>query len=215
MTAVVERTAGPGPAGLDAGVHRTPSSGSPVVRRGAVAVATVLALGGLLWSLLLWAPTTVELSSGSTTFAGSADVVSLPDYGVRGTHVVDYRHGATVEITVPLRNDGPLPVTVEQVVTGAGVLPLLEVRDVEGLPLSLGAGESGEVVVRAVLGNCAYYHEREVQNVDGLRLEVSVLGRSTGRTVALDRPLLVHSPMIVGCPDRKLDRQANDRTDAL
>ncbi|MEX2291155.1 MAG: recombinase family protein [Mycobacteriales bacterium] len=27
--------------------------------------------------------------------------------------------------------------------------------------------------------------------------------------------LLVHSPMIVGCPDRKLDRQAADRSDLL
>jgi hypothetical protein len=24
---------------------------------------------------------------------------------------------------------------------------------------------------------------------------------------------MVHSPMIVGCPDRKLNRQADDRTD--
>jgi hypothetical protein len=33
--------------------------------------------------------------------------------------------------------------------------------------------------------------------------------------VPFDRPLLVHSPMIVGCPDRKLNRQADNRKDLL
>lgn len=176
-------------------------------------VAAAFAVGGVVWSLLLWAPTTVELDAGPTAFAGSADVVSLADYGARGTHVVDYRHGATVDITVPLRNDGPLPVAVQSVTTGTDPLPLLELRGVEGLPLELSPGERGAVVLRAVLGNCAYYHEREVQSVDALRLDVAVLGRSAPRWVALDRRLLVHSPMIVGCPDRKLNRQADNRSD--
>ena len=192
-----------------------PAGGRPVRRWPYRAAAGAAVLAGLVWSLLLWAPGTLDVAAGETRFGGSADVVSLEHYGARGTHVIDYRHGADVTITVPLRNDGPLPVTVTSVATGAGVFPLLEVRDVPGLPLELGPGEQGDVVVEGVLGNCRYYHEREVQNVDGLVVEAEVLGRSTATTVALDSPLLVHSPMIVGCPDRQLNRQAYDRTDAL
>lgn len=178
-------------------------------------LAGLLVLAGVVWSVLLWAPTTVELAAGRTAFTGSADVVSLEHYGARGTHVVDYRHGADLTVTVPVTNDGPLPVTVTSVATGAGVFPLLDVRETPGLPLTLRPGESGDVVLDAVLGNCRYYHEREVQNVDGVVLGVEVLGRSTTAAVALDSPLLLKSPMIVGCPDRKLDRQAFDRSDVL
>jgi hypothetical protein len=186
----------------------------------ATVLAALLALGGLAWSvLLLWAPSTVDVAAGRTAFAGEAVVVTVPEYGPRGTHVVDYRYGADLSITVPLRNDGALPVEVTSVATGAGVLPLLEVTSVEGLPLSLAPGEQGEVVLRSVLTHCAYYHEREVQNVRDLVLAVDVgvgpLSRPAGLVLPLDRPLLVHSPMIVGCPDRTIDRQADNRSDAL
>jgi hypothetical protein len=179
------------------------------------ATAAAAVLAGLVWSALLWAPTTLDVGAGQTGFGGTADVVTLDHYGTRGTHVVDYRHGADVSITVPLRNDGPLPITVTSVATGAGVFPLLEVVDVPGLPLELGPGEQGDVVLEAVLGNCRYYHEREVQNVDGLVVGAEVLGRSASTSVALDSPLLIHSPMIVGCPDRMLNRQYYNRSDAL
>ena len=39
--------------------------------------------------------------------------------------------------------------------------------------------------------------------------------QTAATTVAFDRPLTVHSPMVVGCPDRLLDRQADDRTDLV
>jgi hypothetical protein len=208
MTAVVE--------------HAPDAQATPAVERhrrwsrwSTAALVVGLVVTGLVWSLLLWAPASVELRAGQTAFGGRAEVVSLADYGPRGTHVVDYRHGATVDVTVPIHNGGPLPVTVTSVGTGAGVLPLLEVRDVTGVPLELGPGETGEVALRGVLGNCAYYHEREVQVVEALVVRADVLGRSTTRSVLLDSPVVVHSPMIVGCPDRKLDRQANDRVDAL
>ena len=208
MTAVLEAPAAPAPAPA-AGPTQAPRRWP----RRVVAAAAVLA--GLLWSALLWAPGTVDLAAGRTAFAGSADVVSLEHYGARGTHVVDYRHGADLTVTVPVRNDGPLPVTVTSVATGSGVFPLLTVQGAPALPLRLGPGEQGEVVLDAVLGNCRYYHEREVHNVDGLVLGVEVLGRATTATVPLDSPLLVKSPMIVGCPDRMLDRQQFDRSDAL
>lgn len=180
-------------------------------------LAALGALLGLAWTgALVWAPGTLALRAGTTGFGGQAAVVTVPGYGARGTDVVDYADGATVELTVPLRNDGPLPVTVTSAGTGEGVLPLLEVRDVVGLPLDLAPGERGEVVLRGVLTNCAWYHEREIQNLDRLRLGVAPalpLAATTALDVPLERPVLVHSPMIVGCPDRKLDRQANDRRD--
>jgi hypothetical protein len=74
-------------------------------------------------------------------------------------------------------------------------------------------GETGRFEVTAVLGNCKFFHEREVQNFSSIDLGFSVLGQEGTRTVALDRPLMVHSPMIVGCPDRLLNRQGNDRSD--
>ena len=114
---------------------------------------------------------------------------------------------------MPVRNDGPLPVTVTSAAIGGGVAPLLAVRDVAGLPLSLGPGETGTLDVTAELANCRYYHEREVQNYAGVELGFSVLGGSGTQTVTFDRPLMVHSPMIVGCPDRLLNRQGNDRKD--
>jgi hypothetical protein len=188
--------------------------------RGATAlVAAVLLLGGLLWSAVLWAPSTAEVAAGATRFAGSAGVATVPEYGLRGTHIVPYDEGADLTITVPVRNEGPLPLTVTSAATGAGVLPLVEVRAVDGLPLRLLPGQEGEVVLQAVLANCAYYHEREIQNVDGLVLGADVgvgpLSRATTLTVPLDSPILVKSPMIVKCPDRKINRQADNRSDAL
>lgn len=188
--------------------------------RAPVAAATAVLLLGLIWSgLLLWAPSQVDIGVGATAFGGSAQVVTVPEYGLLGTEVVDYRDGASVELTVPVRNDGPLPITITAAATGAGVLPLFEVQRVDGVPVRLGPGETADLRLTAELTNCAYYHEREVQNVRELLLDVdSGLGpidRVQTVRVALERPLLVHSPMIVGCPDRKLNRQANDRTDAL
>ena len=209
MTAVLEAPA--------AAAQEPPLQGARR-RRGVVLAAVVVLVGLAATALLLWAPTSVALGSGRATFSGSAEVVGVPGYGPRGTDSVHYEHGATLDITVPVRNDGPLPVTVEEVVTGAGVLPLLDVRSTTGLPLSLQPGEEGEVVVRAVLTNCRHYHERQVQNVDALQLRVRpALPLAADRTVglALERPLLVHSPMVVGCPDRTLDRNDDHRSDAL
>jgi hypothetical protein len=176
-----------------------------------VLLAGLLALAGALWSFALWTPSTADLSAGTTASTGAADVVTVAGYGARGTHVVDYQHGRQVELVVPLRNDGPLPVRLTSVTAGDVRLPLLALQG-DQLPLTVGPGETADVVLRGVLGNCAYYHERSVQNVDGLEVALEVLGRATTRTVPLDRPLLVHSPMIVGCPDRTLTRNDDVRT---
>ncbi|HWH27498.1 MAG TPA: hypothetical protein VNU26_00815, partial [Mycobacteriales bacterium] len=76
-------------------------------------MAAVVAVLGLVWSALaLWAPGTVDLAAGEPRVEGDGPVRSVPEYGPGGTTVIGYRHGQQVQITVPLRNEGPLPVTV-------------------------------------------------------------------------------------------------------
>ena len=206
---------------LTAPAPAAPPAGGRVRRsRVLVALAALAVVVGLLWSgLLLWAPASADVTAGAVRASGSTAVVDVPGYQVGGTTVVDYRHGAEVVVAVPLRNDGPLPVEVTAVRPLDAPLPLLEVRAVEGLPLELGPGDSGEVLLRGVLTNCRYYHEREAQNLRALVVEGKVGLGPLRRSVALEAPLarsvMVRSPMIVGCPDRKIDRQADDRTDAL
>jgi hypothetical protein len=180
-------------------------------------------LAGLLGATLLCfgvaalsaAPSTARLAPFAPAFGGSAQQVTLPSYGLQGMHVVGYRHGATVRLTLPVRNRGLLPLTVTSADLGGGVAPLLEVREVDGLPLSVPAGQTRSFEVTAQLANCKFFHEREVQTYPSVQLGVVVLGRTGTRAVPYDRPIMVHSPMIVGCPDRLLDRQGNDRSDLL
>ena len=161
------------------------------------------------------APGTARIAPLTPTFGGTAPQVTLPTYGLKGMHVIGYEHGATTVLTLPVRNDGRLPMTVTSLDLRGGVAPLLEVRAVEGLPLSVPAGQTREVQVTAELANCRFFHEREIQNYPAVALGFTVLGRPGSRLVPFDRPLMVHAPMIVGCPDRKLDRQADNRTDLL
>ena len=199
------------------------SPAPPAAPRRRRAAATVLAgalvlLGGAWTALAAWAPSTVDLATGAPEVTGEGPVVSVPEYGEQGTTVIAYRHGKSVEVTVPLRNDGPLPVRVTDVATGAGVFPLLEVRSVDGLPLTIGPGETGEVVLQAVLGNCRYYNERQLQLVTSLVVDVdSVVPFADSRRTELPlaTPLLVKSPMIVTCPDRTLTREDDSRGDVL
>ena len=204
MTALLDAPAG------------APAAESRRSRRGTAVLIAVLLLGAvamLAVAVLRAAPGMVRFDHVSPVFGGTAPVVTLPDYGLQGTYVVGYEHGETARMTLPIRNSGRLPVTVTEVELDGGVAPLLKVRDVSGLPLSLGAGETGNVEVTAELANCRYFHEREVQYYEDVTVGFSVLGQESVRSVALDRPITVHSPMIVGCPDRKLNRQADDRND--
>ena len=174
-------------------------------------VALVAALSGA--GAVQAAPAVAELAPVVPSFSGPVPVQTLTSYGARGMHVVGYEHGRSARMTLVLHNPGPLPLTVGAVDLDGGIAPLLDVTAVEGLPLSLAPGERGEAVATVRLDNCRFSHEREVETHDGLRVEVRVLGVGSVRVVPFDRPLLVHSPMIVGCPDRKLDRQAADRRD--
>jgi hypothetical protein len=160
------------------------------------------------------APSTVGFAAVAPAFGGEVPVRTLPSYGVRGMHVLGYVHQATTELTLPVHNTGRLPVTVTSLEL-AGLAPLLALQEVRGLPLALAPGESAQVRATALLANCRFTHERELEVHDGLRIGFRVLGAEGVRQVPFDHPVMVHSPMIVGCPERKLDRQANDRSDLL
>ncbi len=195
-------SAGPGPA---AGRKRR-LGGLPLV---------LLALGIALLSFALVraAVASVTLAPVTATYAGAAPALTLPSYGPKGTDVVGYQHGADSQITLTLHNRGWLPMRIDRLAVVAGVAPLLDVRSVTGLPLELGPGESGTVRASAVLANCRYSHEREASLYEDVEVGWTVLGQRTATLVPLARPLMVRSPMIVGCPDRKLDRQADNRRD--
>lgn len=157
-------------------------------------------------------PGTASFAVGAPTFTGEAVVVGIASFGERGTDVVDYRDGATVRLALPVTNTGRLPARITSVDLGGQHLPLLSVVGGSG-PVTVGPGSTTRVELVGVLGNCRYYHEREMSTYADVRLRFDVLGRSGERTVALPRPMVVHSPMIVGCPDRKLNRQALNRRD--
>jgi len=157
--------------------------------------------------------TTASFATGPTSARGGAALVSLPGYGARGTDVLDYRDGAQVTLAVPVRNTGGFEVTVTEVALELARHDLLSQVSVTPARFSLAPGETRTVVVEGVLGNCRYYHEREVRSYDGVRVGFETLGGSGSRHVPFVRPVVVHSPMIVGCPDRKLDREAVNRRD--
>lgn len=177
---------------------------------GVAAAAALIGAGGVRA-----APAAAELGPVVPRFDGSVPVQTLPSYGARGMHVVGYEHRATTQVELTLVNDGPLPLAVTSLALPGGVAPLLDLDDVRGLPLALGPGERGQLTGTVRLDNCRFSHEREVEVHDGVRVGLRVLGRTATRVVPFDRPLLVHSPMIVGCPDRLLDRQGADRSDLL
>ena len=194
-----------------------PVTAAATARRPGLLVAGLVlgAVALLLLAGLRAAPGAVRFADVTPAFGGTAPQVTLPDYGVRGMHVVGYEHGASARLSLPIHNTGPLPITVDAVDLRAGVAPLLVVHDVSGLPLSVAPGGTGTLTMTAELANCRFFHERQVQNYEGLEVGFSVLGRRASRWVAFDRPLMVHSPMIVGCPDRLLDRSADDRADLV
>jgi hypothetical protein len=199
-------------------VVRAPDGGTerPAAGWRARLLAVVLALGAALLLALAGfraAESSLQLDPVTPAFSGSAPAVTLPTYGAQGMHVVGYEHGATARISLPIRNPGLLPLTITSIDLRGGVAPLLVVQEVAGLPLPLRPGQTGTIEVTAELANCRFFHEREIQNYAGFDLGVSLLGQSRTRYVEYDRPVMVHSPMIVGCPERQLNRQADNRSD--
>jgi hypothetical protein len=179
-----------------------------------VLLAVLLVLVGLVGTLVLAAPRAASFGSTAPTASG-APFVTVPEYGAKGAYILGYVHGARVRLAVPIANEGRLPVTVTSVQLGGGVAPLVAVRSVTGLPATLWPGQVAAVTLTAELTNCRYYHERAMQLYDGVTVGFRSLGRSAVRQVAFDRPIMVKGPMLVGCPGRKLDRSAVNRSGLL
>jgi hypothetical protein len=203
VTLLAERTAQETP-------RRTPA------RRGRSLplIAVLLVLTGVVASTVLAAPRAASFAEISPAATG-APYVTVPEYGVRGARVLGYVDGATVRISLPVHNTGRLPVTLTGVGLDGGLAPLLAVQSVDGLPRTVLPGRSTTVQLTALLANCRFFHEREIQVYDAVRVEFRSLGRYGVETIRFDRPVLVRSPPLPSCPDRKLDRQANDRRDLL
>lgn len=177
-----------------------------------VGVAAAAALSGA--GAVSAAPAAVAFGDVVPTFAaGPVATMTLPAYGERGMHVVDYQHHQAVEVSLELRNTGLVPLTVTSVALPAAVAPLLSLEGTDAVALSLLPGERGTVHGTLQLDNCKYTHERQAEIRESLQVAYSVLGSTGEQSVALDRPLVVRSPMVVGCPDRKLNRQADNRRD--
>lgn len=192
-----------------------PVLAAQVRRRSALPLLTAaLVLAGLLGSLALQAPGLASVARVQPAVVG-APLVTVPEYGERGADILGYEDRAIVRLTLPLHNSGPLPVTVTSVSLGGGPAPLLAIRAVTGLPTTIWPGRSVSVAVTAELTNCKYFHEREMQTYDSVRLGLRSLGRSFVLDVGFARPMYLKSPMIVGCPDRKLNRQADNRINLL
>ena len=145
------------------------------------------------------------------TITGEARAMTLPEFGARGSYVLDYVDGAVITVAVPIRNDGRLGMDVKGVRLTDEPRPLLEQLAVDGLPVHVPAGGGATIPIRARLANCAYYHEREVARYVAATVTYEVLGRRATRAVPLEHDLVIHAPMIVGCPDGKLDRSLLNR----
>lgn len=148
-------------------------------------------------------------------FAPDAEAVTLPGFD-GGAHAVVYEHGGTVSFSFPLHHTGLVGLTVTGVrLSEDDPYPLLAIEEVSvdggDLPARVGRGETARVEVRARYDNCRYYHERELELLEGVTVDATVLGTGVTREVTFDHPLVVRSPMIVHCPDRTLDRNDDTR----
>lgn len=167
-----------------------------------VAAVLVLVLGG--WLL---APHAVRVEPPRLALDGDAGLM-VEGYGPAGTFALDYRFGEQVLVTVPVANHSPVPLRVESVELVEPAYPLMaptpDGSPVE--PFTLLPGQSGEVDLTFEFTNCRFYHERANNAYEQVRLSGSVLGRPVTRTVDLAVPLVVHSQVILNCPDRTLVR---------
>jgi hypothetical protein len=195
---------------LDAPVAQEPTA-IPRRRRWLPLVAAVVGIGGLAMSVTSLAPRAAGFAEARPSVTG-APLVTVAEFGPRGAHILGYEHGREVTLTVPVHNTGRLPVTITGADMPDGPVPLLDITAAPDLPLSIGAGETKDLVLTGTLTNCRWYHERAQETFLGVQLAFRSLGWPGQSSVRFDRPLLVRSPMLASCPDRKLDRQADRRS---
>lgn len=162
-------------------------------------VAATLAVG---WAL---APHLVTLDPPEVALAPGAGLF-VDGYGDAGTYALHYRYGESVELTVPLSNASAVPWRVTGVELVEPTFPLLEpVRGVAD-PVTLAPYGDAEVGLVFEYANCRYYHERANNSYEQVRVSGTVLGRETSVLVDLAVPLVVHSQVILNCPERTLVR---------
>lgn len=205
---------------------REPATAVPHGRgRWRARLVRILAVAGLV---SVAAGTAVALHDASTPVASGGGVVGAPSFTVEyvdapATEYVAYDHGASAGYRIELSNDGPLPVTVEDVPIAPMQEELRLLHPTEVLveeagdlapfaPFRLGAGETRTVVVSGVFHNCEYYTERAMDLVVTQPVTWSVAGVSTTTDVALTHQLAIRSTFIRECPGRVMDRGARTRT---
>ena len=109
-------------------------------------------------------------------------------------------------VTLPLESSSVVPFRVTGVELVQPAYPLLEPVGGPVEPVSLGPFGEGAVVLELEFANCRYYHERANNTYDQVRLTGTALGREATRTVDLAVPLVVHSQVILDCPERTFVR---------
>lgn len=173
----------------------------PVRRRWWMPVAAVVALA-LAWVVL---PSAVRLGPDAEPVLPVDAGLHVPEYGEAGTYALHYRHGEEVTISVPVSNDGPLPLRLSAADLDSGSLPLL-VQVGDNLPVRLGPWDDAELELTFRFDNCRHYHERSAATWDHVAVGGSVLGRDFAREIAFTSPLALHGQVINNCPDRTLTR---------
>lgn len=167
-------------------------------RRTVLATAAALVAG---WAL---APHLVQLDPPQPSLPVE-DGLFVDGYGPQGTYALHYRYGETVTLTLHLGNDSVLPWRITSVELVQPTYPLLEPVGAEAEATMLPFG-NGEVELSFEYTNCRYYHERANNSYDEIVVTGTVLGREVTRTVTLATPLVVHSQVILNCPERTLTR---------
>lgn len=171
---------------------------SPLPRHAAVGVAGL----AVAWALL---PLGVRLDQETTAELPGDAGLMVPEYGDTGTFALHYRHHEEVTVTVPVGNDGPLPLRLTAADLGDEPLPLLVAVD-DNLPLGVGPWADADLELTFRFDNCRHYHERSADSWDHLDVAGSVLGREFERELSLASPLALHGQIINSCPDRTLTR---------
>ena len=167
--------------------------------------AWVLAGVGLVAGLWLLAPYLVRVAPPQVAL-GPEDGLMIEGYGAAGTYAMHYRYGEEVVLSVPVANDSPVPIHVTGVQLVEPSYPLLEPVDTDIDPFTLLPGTDGSVDLTFEFTNCRYYHERANNTFEQVRVTGTVLGRDVTRTVDLAVPLMVHSQVIINCPERTFVR---------
>lgn len=199
-----DRTLGRGsPAGTTSAGSSAEARAPRRTRRArAAAVGGLLALVAGAWAL---APQAV-LVTDPVPSVPAADGLLVEGYGPSGTLALHYRYGEQMSLTVPLESSSVVPFRVTGVELVEPAYPLLEPVGGPVEPVELGPFGDGEVVLEFEFTNCRYYHERANNTYEQVRLTGTSLGREVTRTVDLAVPLVVHSQVILDCPERTFVR---------